>query len=65
MPTYVSFSVSVMQVSGRRKLILVWDEEKEEFNTDEETNSYHGSIATSNLCSTAEGCTGKMEDLGK
>jgi hypothetical protein len=36
-PTDASFSVSVMRVGGRRESILVWDEEEEEFNVDEES----------------------------
>ncbi|KAH9051603.1 hypothetical protein EDB83DRAFT_2542998 [Lactarius deliciosus] len=36
-PTDASFSVSVMQVGGRRESILVWDEEEEDFNVDEES----------------------------
>ncbi len=36
-PTDASFSVSVMQVGGRRESILVWDEEEDEFNVDEES----------------------------
>ncbi|KAI9439284.1 hypothetical protein H4582DRAFT_1948160 [Lactarius indigo] len=36
-PTDASFSVSVMQVGGRRESILVWDEEEEDFNADEES----------------------------
>ena len=35
--TDASFSVSVMQVGGRRESILVWDEEEDEFNIDEES----------------------------
>ena len=35
--TDASFSVSVMHVPGRRESILVWDEEEEDFNVDEET----------------------------
>ncbi|KAF8260485.1 hypothetical protein EI94DRAFT_1811598 [Lactarius quietus] len=35
--TDASFSVSVMQVGGRRESILVWDEEEDEFNVDEES----------------------------
>ncbi|KAI0248527.1 hypothetical protein BJV78DRAFT_1235181 [Lactifluus subvellereus] len=35
-PTDASFSVSVMRVGGRRESILVWDEEEDEFNVDEE-----------------------------
>ena len=36
-PTDASFSVSVMRVGGRRESILVWDEEEDEFNVDEES----------------------------
>ncbi|KAI0300646.1 hypothetical protein B0F90DRAFT_1936770 [Multifurca ochricompacta] len=36
-PTDGSFSVSVVQVGGRRESILVWDEEEDEFNVDEES----------------------------
>jgi len=36
-PTDVSFSVSVMRVGGWRESILVWDEEEDEFNVDEES----------------------------
>ena len=35
-PTDASFSVSFMRVGGRRKSILVWDEEEDDFNVDEE-----------------------------
>ena len=35
-PTDASFSVSVMRVGGRRESILVWDEEEDDFNVDEE-----------------------------
>jgi hypothetical protein len=35
--TDASFSVSVMRVGGRRESILVWDEEEEDFNVDEES----------------------------
>jgi hypothetical protein len=35
--TDASFSVSVMRVGGRRESILVWDEEEDEFNVDEES----------------------------
>ena len=35
--TDASFSVSVMRVGGRRESILVWDEEEDDFNVDEET----------------------------
>lgn len=34
--TDASFSVSVMRVGGRRESILVWDEEEDDFNVDEE-----------------------------
>jgi hypothetical protein len=30
------FSVSVMRVGGRRESILIWDEEEDDFNIDEE-----------------------------
>lgn len=36
-PTDASFSVSVMRVGGRRESILVWDEEDDDFNVDEES----------------------------
>lgn len=36
-PTDASFSVSVMRVGGRRESILVWDEEEDDFNVDEES----------------------------
>jgi hypothetical protein len=36
-PTDSSFSVSVMRVGGRRESILVWDEEEDDFNADEES----------------------------
>ncbi|KAI0290203.1 hypothetical protein BC826DRAFT_1092574 [Russula brevipes] len=36
-PTDASFSVSVMHVGGRRESILVWDEEEDDFNVDEES----------------------------
>jgi hypothetical protein len=36
-PTGASFSVSVMRMGGRRESILVWDEEEEDFNVDEES----------------------------
>jgi hypothetical protein len=36
-PSDVSFSVSVMRVGGRRESILVWDEEEDDFNVDEES----------------------------
>ena len=36
-PTDASFSVSVMRVPGRRESILVWDEEEDDFNMDEES----------------------------
>jgi hypothetical protein len=36
-PTDASFSVSVMRVGGRRESILVWDEEEDDFNMDEES----------------------------
>ncbi|KAI0262095.1 hypothetical protein BC834DRAFT_1043661 [Gloeopeniophorella convolvens] len=36
-PTEASFSVSIMQVGGRRESILVWDEEEDDFNVDEES----------------------------
>jgi hypothetical protein len=35
--TDASFTVSVMRVGGRRESILVWDEEEEDFNVDEES----------------------------
>jgi hypothetical protein len=35
-PTDASFSVSVMRVGGRRESILVWDEEEDDFNVDED-----------------------------
>ena len=35
--TDASFSVSVMRVGGRRESILLWDEEEEYFNVDEES----------------------------
>ena len=35
-PTDASFFVSVMRVGGRRESILVWDEEEDDFNVDEE-----------------------------
>jgi len=35
--TDASFSVSVMRVGGRRESILVWDEEEDDFNVDEES----------------------------
>jgi hypothetical protein len=36
-PTDASFSVSIMRVGGRRESILVWDEEEDDFNLDEES----------------------------
>jgi hypothetical protein len=36
-PTDASFSVSIMRVGGRRESILVWDEEEDDFNVDEES----------------------------
>ena len=36
-PTDASSSVSVMRVGGRRESILVWDEEEDDFNVDEES----------------------------
>ncbi|KAI9461406.1 hypothetical protein F5148DRAFT_1215302 [Russula earlei] len=36
-PNDVSFSVSVMRVGGWRESILVWDEEEDDFNVDEES----------------------------
>jgi hypothetical protein len=41
-PTDSSFSVSVMRMGGRRESILVWDEEKDDFNVDG-TNACRGS----------------------
>ena len=36
-PADSSSSVSVMRVGGRRESILVWDEEEDDFNVDEES----------------------------
>jgi hypothetical protein len=36
-PTDSSLSVSVLRVGGRRESILVWDEEEDDFNADEES----------------------------
>ncbi|KAF8495921.1 hypothetical protein F5888DRAFT_1840286 [Russula emetica] len=65
-PTDASFSVSVMRVGGRRESILVWDEEEDDFNVDEESERAGTMGRTARTWQwLALQASIKIEDLGK
>jgi hypothetical protein len=61
-PTDSSFSVTVMCMGGRRRSILVWDEEEDGFNVDEESEC-HGNDGTNGSYLAVAGSTSRMSRL--